>query len=202
MIKDIGPHRLRHGDIMDGIDDLMGTERAAIMYCDPPWGEGLLKFFATLNRKQTGEYKEPPTLEKFLLALFGIASKYVEKFLLIEYGVMWRDRIQAQGIAAGFYPHGIVDLRYSGGHLDLHLFARKGVEYPPGFAEAVQGSAGYDTLRRAIPPLAAIVGPGAIILDPCCGMGYTARAALDSGLAFRGNELNRARLQKTNARLA
>jgi hypothetical protein len=33
-------------------------------------------------------------------------------------------------------------------------------------------------------------------------MGYTAQAAIDNGLAFRGNELNAKRLEKTVARLS
>jgi hypothetical protein len=36
-----------------------------------------------------------------------------------------------------------------------------------------------------------------IVFDPCCGMGYTARAAVAAGMRFRGNELNAKRLQKT-----
>jgi predicted methyltransferase len=40
-----------------------------------------------------------------------------------------------------------------------------------------------------------------IVLDPMCGMGYTAQAAIKYGLAFRGNELNSVRLQKTIDRL-
>jgi predicted methyltransferase len=35
------------------------------------------------------------------------------------------------------------------------------------------------------------------ILDPCCGMGYTAQIAIDNGMYFYGNELNAKRLQKT-----
>jgi len=35
-----------------------------------------------------------------------------------------------------------------------------------------------------------------------CGMGYTAQATVDRGISFRGNELNKKRLDKTIARLS
>lgn len=38
-----------------------------------------------------------------------------------------------------------------------------------------------------------------IVLDPCCGKGYTARAAVAHGLTFRGNELNPERAAVTVA---
>lgn len=194
---------------MDGIDDLMQGDRAAIMYSDPPWGEGNLKFWVTYNRKVTGQEVQAATLPAFLDQIFGIARRFVDLYLLIEYGVRWRDDIRSRGEGAGFVHHGIVDLLYRGGGkaekgllpLDLHLFARPGVKYPNGYAGPVTRTVGYKTLQAAIPPLAMAAGEGAIILDPCCGMGYTAQSAIDNGLAFRGNELNAVRLAKTIARL-
>ena len=41
-----------------------------------------------------------------------------------------------------------------------------------------------------------------IILDPMCGMGYTAQASINRNLSLRGNELNKTRLEKTIQRLA
>jgi len=40
-----------------------------------------------------------------------------------------------------------------------------------------------------------------IVLDPMCGMGYTAQATVDRGICFYGNELNEKRLGKTVKRL-
>jgi hypothetical protein len=186
----------------------MAGDRADIMYSDPPWGEGNIRYWATMNRKMTGAEVQPAPLQSFLDAIFGIAGRYVSGFLLIEYGERWAAMIQQRGMQAGFQAHGIVKLRYRSGRdllpLDLHLFARPGLNYPHGYAEAVEGSYGYDTLRRAVPPLVSAVKKQMrpIILDPCCGMGYTAQAAIDNGLAFRGNELNAKRLEKTVARLS
>ena len=50
------------------------------------------------------------------------------------------------------------------------------------------------TLRAAITPFTTA---GQTVLDPCCGMGYTAKFALENNLIFRGNEINGKRLQCT-----
>lgn len=206
MIETYGPHKVRHGDVTKGIADLMGADRAQIMYSDPPWGEGNIKYWATMNEKMNGVRNEPAPLSDFLGAVFGHARDYVDRYLLIEYGVRWADQIQERAIAAGFTPRGITKLIYSSENLplDLHLFTRGEQPVPEGYLASIEGTKGYETLRRAVAPLAAIVkadNPNAIILDPCCGMGYTAQSAIDNGLAFRGNELNRARLDKTVNRL-
>jgi len=45
------------------------------------------------------------------------------------------------------------------------------------------------------------VPQGGICLDPMCGMGFTAQAAVNRGMRFFGNELNLKRLEKTKVRL-
>lgn len=200
MIRQIGRHRIKCGDVTKGIDDLMGSDRAMIMYSDPPWGDGNIKYWATMNKKATGQVVEPALLAVFLDSVFGIAERYVDRWLLIEYGVRWCDEITRRGELAGFEELAIAPLVYSSENLPLHLhiFGRPGAALPAGLVPAVSGTKGYLTVQRAIGPLAAI---GATILDPCCGMGYTAQAAVDYGMNFRGNELNQARLDKTIARL-
>ena len=37
---------------------------------------------------------------------------------------------------------------------------------------------------------------GAVVLDPCCGFGRTLRMAHKYNMIFRGNEINKARLDK------
>lgn len=215
-IHAIGPHRVRHGDATKPLDDLMGSDTAHILYSDPPWGEGNLKFWSKVNARMTGNEHVPATLADFFDAYFAAAHKYVTHYMLIEYGVRWRDTVQSRGIAAGFTPRGIINLKYRGGKgkgdaaflpLDLHVFTKGDLPVPEGYEAAVENSYGYDTLKRAVPPIVAAVraqigdGQPVTIMDHCCGMGYTAQAAVDNGLIFRGNEINAARLEKTLARL-
>lgn len=204
MITILGRHRVRRGNVMDGLAELMGSDRAAIMYSDPPWGSGNIKYWTTINRKQTGEDVAPANLEAFLATIFGIAQTYVTDYVLIEYGVRWAGTIERHAKAVGLRSCGRVSTLYRAGKqmlpLDLHMLS-KGRDYPQGFADGVQGSYGYATVKGAIGSLVPLVTPGAVLLDPCCGLGYCAKAAVDFDLAFRGNELNAARLARTIARL-
>lgn len=206
MITQIGKHRVQHGDVTKGIDRLMAGDKADIIYSDPPWGGGNIKYWATMNRKMTGQWVEPSPLEEFLEAIFGIIQKYAAGYVAIEYGVRWRGDIQERAAAIGLQPLEVIGVVYDSKNLplDLHLFSVDGSPLPPGYADSVAGTKGYECVRRAFGPLADVAlarNPEAIALDPCCGMGYTAQASKDFGLAFRGNELNAARLQKTIDRL-
>ena len=67
-----------------------------------------------------------------------------------------------------------------------------------GMRRCVRRLRGKDLPILAVAPFAV---PGGIILDPMCGMGYTAEAAKSNRMRFRGNELNQHRLDKTIARL-
>ena len=74
MITEIGPHRLRHGNLHDGIGDLMLGERADIVYADPPWGPGNLKFWQTMNHKMTGAEPLPTDIDAFLDCVLATAE--------------------------------------------------------------------------------------------------------------------------------
>ena len=204
MIADIGMHRVRHGDVMDtdGINLLMGDDRADIFYSDPPWGEGNLKYWQTMNQKMTGTKAQPVDLDKFLHNIFSIAVTYTNRVILIEYGVRWYDMIKQRGEAFGLTHYGAGNCLYRSGSklrpLHLHLFGKGQLAVPQGYFQGLTDTTAMKTLRQAVMPFAE---PGKIILDPCCGMGYTAQVALETGMVFRGNELNYKRLAKTIKRL-
>jgi hypothetical protein len=212
MIESIGSHRVRHGDVMDriGIADLMGGQGAHIMYSDPPWGSGNLKYWSTMNRKMTGAEIPAPELDEFLDQIFEIASRHVSHYLLIEYGVRWASEILDRAKRAGFRYLCTTETRYRAGSkmlpLHSHAFVRTSVDLvlPEGYSGNLRDRHGYDCVKATVGPLVEQLRPlvgTPILLDPCCGMGYAAQAAIDFGAIFRGNEINRARLDKTIARL-
>ena len=48
----IGQHRLWVGDITDGaVEQLMGGERADVIYSDPPWGPGNQQYWHTMRER-------------------------------------------------------------------------------------------------------------------------------------------------------
>lgn len=204
MIQAIGPHRVRHGSIMDsvGIAELMGADKADIVYSDPPWGMGNLKFWATMNRKMTGATTpQAPTLEAFLEQVFAQAKRYCRGIFLVEYGVRWEQQIIDQGGKHGFLWQGRATPVYASQNLPLHLhlFSTHAMQVPAGYFKALDGTKGFKTVmqRSMTIPLG---------LAKCsvasCGLGYSAKMALAHKMSFRGNELNAKRLAKTVERLS
>ena len=77
-----------------------------------------------------------------------------------------------------------------------HLFTPPAskIKIPKGYFETLDGLIDYAEVREAMRPFAL---EGQIVLDPCCGLGNSARIAVEHGMTFFGNELNAARLAKT-----
>lgn len=202
MIKQIGTHRVKHGDVTQGIEDLMQNDKVEIFYSDPPWGVGNLKYWQTMNQKMTGAETRDVDLSKFIDKIFEIASAYSKNLVFIEYGIKWEQEIKDYGAKYGLKHIALIPLQYRSGNrllpLHLHVFAKKDIVLPEGYIESVTDTYGLNALKQAIYPFAK---KGEVILDPCCGMGYTAQIAINTGMQFRGNELNRKRLQKTIERL-
>jgi hypothetical protein len=202
MIKSIGKHKVQHANVMNGIDKLMEGQLAQIVYSDPPWGQGNLSYWQTMNNKMTGAEKEHVDYNNFLNQIFSIAYKYSKDIVFIEYGIQWEKDIIELGTKHGLKHIGLAHPIYRSGSrmlpLHLHIFAKSNVQLPNGYLDSIKDTYGLETLKRAIKPF---VKEGEIILDPCCGMGYCAQMAIDNNMVFRGNELNEKRLSKTINRL-
>lgn len=205
MITEIGKHRVNKGDVTntDNIKALMGNDIADIFYSDPPWGEGNLKYWQTINNKMNGEPPLPVDLNAFINTIFFIAKNYCKGIVFVEYGVRWREFIINTGKSYGLNYVNIIPLLYRAGNkmlpLDLHIFSHTlDVYISDEYKKSVTNTHGLNTLRKAITPFAK---RDKIILDPCCGMGYTAQIAIDNDMIFRGNEINQKRLGKTINRL-
>jgi hypothetical protein len=199
MIHQIGKHRVRQGDMMDLPDDLF-LEKVDMVYSDPPWGEGNLKFWATYLKKTTGLEHQQPTLISFLHHLFRLFSDWtnLDALVFIEYGVRWNTQIIAAGQAVGFTLLDRAEPVYGSKNYPLYLycFAKKP------FSVSIQratGTKGFQTLESAA---GNYCRAGGILFDPCCGKGYSAQLAVNHGMTFYGNELNPVRLAHTLKRLS
>jgi hypothetical protein len=208
-IFQIGKHRVRHGNVMDGIADLMGPEKADVFYSDPPWGQGNLNYWQTQNNKMNGAPKEEINLPAFLHQIFGLAETYAKNLVFIEYGKKWMEEVIAMAASHNLRHLGTAEPLYRSGEgllpLHLHVFAKRPVsEVNATYLRGITGTHGYKTLQAAVTPLVGIPGAygrGGLYLDPCCGLGLGARIAIENQMMFRGNELNRKRLGETMKRL-
>ena len=201
-ITQIGKHRVMCSDVMTAdINELLEGRKVTVLYSDPPWGAGNLKYWQTINRRQTGAEIKEVNLDRFLNRIFQIIKDYVREVALVEYGIRWYDEIKEYAKKYGLFDWGTIGVVYGSERrpMYLHLFTlKRKTPLPKSYIDSIRGTTGYDTVTKALKPL---ITYGTSILDPCCGMGYTARAARELGAIFYGNEMNAYRLQKTIRKL-
>lgn len=198
----VGPHRLLCGDITAGaVEQLMGHEKADVSYTDPPWGQGLLTQFATMAG---GEPRLP--WPKFLSTLVREVAAHTKpgRPIFIEMGRTWEAdlmRSLSTGLLGSPWCGNDPDERDDTKRWEVTYGARKNPR--PSLLFGLQtGDAvvmpspphGEAVTRAALVPF---VKPSSVVLDPCTGLGMTARITVELGGVFRGVELNPKRLERT-----
>jgi hypothetical protein len=196
MIKEIGLHKVTNASIDDPIvDQMLAGEKVHVMYSDPPWGDGNLRYWVTMNKKMTGNEYKPLTYDALINRIVDLIQNHVDGHVFIETGLKWEAETieKIQGLVHNIRTY---RLQYKSGSRMLENVLIYGVtdtshplmDFDP------SGMSGVAVPTKCIE---AVAKPNAIALDACCGMGYTARAAVNAGMRFRGNEFNAKRLQKT-----
>lgn len=194
MITTIGTHRLLCGDLTAGaVAQLMGEERADLIYSDPPWGPGNQRYWHTHNGTV------PRTSWDAFLAAFCAACAAHRKPrapVFVEMGLHWLADLDVAMAAVGLPLRRRWDTTYG----------PKSAPLPNGLSlygpRDVPVNLGGDThgppVTRAVLQ-AVLVRPRMVVLDPCTGKGMTARNTHLLGGRFRGCELNPRRLAVTEA---
>lgn len=183
-------HRVLVGELSVALaKQALRGERAQIVYSDPPWGLGNLKYWRTHN-SQPGH---PVSWEDFLNTLARVvqASVAPRAHVFLEMGCRFVDEL-----AAVMADHGFPECtRWS------VLYGPQVKPLPnvlwysgPGASCDPTGLRGEPMTRHIIDSVAV---PGALVFDPCCGKGMTARCAVRAGMRFVGCELNPRRAEVT-----
>ena len=215
--KPWGEHIVQCSDIMSNQDELINAikDKVQIFYCDPPWGNGMIKFFDTLRKKQTNEFSTHlPQNQIFLERLATLAIQSNAQFICVENGEKWSKEteeifinkgLQHITTITGFYDKPLKPMK-------LHLFMAKSYFQKTSgnklfllekyFNEIVQNKSGFDLVEKAIhcclgTPHFQKELRTAGVFDPCCGFGMTAKVAVKNKMQFFGNEFNSKRLEKT-----
>lgn len=200
----IGPHRLLCGDITEGIvSTLMRDELADVVYSDPPWGPGNQQYWHTMRARGSRPRSSWPAFLSSFAEACRINSK-PHAPIFVEMGMRWADQL-----AATMTDEGLLEVR------------RWVVTYGPAkrplpvtmhlFTHAIGGGDFRETTRSidaAMPVpahgepvtahvLGVVIRQGSVVLDPCTGLGMTARWAHKLGGCFRGTEMNASRLERT-----
>lgn len=171
----------------------LACELADIIYSDPPWGPGNLMYWRTHN----GETRRPDWAT-FLSTFCSIVRSSVRPggHVFVEMGLRWVDDLAEAMRRVGFRESARFGCLYGPASKRLpNVLWYSG----PGTKTDPSGMYGVAMTRRALEGVAA---PGALVFDPCCGKGMTARCALRLGMRFAGVELNPRRAAVTKAFLA
>lgn len=189
----LGPHLLLCGDLTAGaLSDLMGEERADVIYSDPPWGPGNQQYWHTMNAR--GSLPRTSWTD-FLAAFCNACERYRRPGapVFVEMGIRWVDELDVAMAAVGLQRRRRWDILYGPKKTPLpNVLSLYGdVDVPIALPDPPHG----EPVTRAV--LAAVVRPGMTVLDPCTGKGMTARIAHALGAGFRGLELNPTRLEVT-----
>lgn len=205
-VKTIGAHVVAVGDVQRGaVKSLLAHERtelADIVYSDPPWGEGNLRYWRT----QANDAARPvwsDFVEAWTSSVSG--SLRQDGALFVEMGLRWESDFARALEAVGRpirhrwetqYKAGSkllpVALLYSGPDL-------RGNFNPAPLRGPMLPRACVSEAARALGLLGLPAALCGTVFDPCCGKGYTARAAVAAGMRFRGIEMNPKRAGETIA---
>lgn len=192
-VTQIGPHRLMVGDLTQGaVAELMGDEKADVVYTDPPWGPGNQQYWHTMRERGSSPRTSWPEFLNHLVRTVVSHSK-AEAPIFVEMGMRWVDELDHAMASMGVRSQRRWLTTYGPKSkalpvwLNLYGTSDVQVEMPdPPHGEPV---------TRAV--LEAVMKPGMVVLDPCTGLGMTARCTHKLGGAFRGTEMNAARLDRT-----
>ena len=193
----IGKHTVSNEDVQHvDFNKLLEGSKAHILYTDPPWGDGNMKYWCTLNKRHTGQEIEAMSYKTLIKIIKDMIKDHVDGYVFLETGNKWLDET-LEDVKDVIYNEKVYSLRYKSGSKLLTNPVIVGTTNPnlvlPNL-DALEGAIDEHSLKIAIPLLAK---EGAILLDPTCGMGNSARSAIQNKMRFVGNEFNSKRLEKT-----
>ena len=193
----IGKHTVSNEDVQHvDFNKLLEGSKAHILYTDPPWGDGNMKYWCTLNKRHTGQEIEAMSYKTLIKIIKDMIKNHVDGYVFLETGNKWLDET-LEDVKDVIYNEKVYSLRYKSGSKLLTNPVIVGTTNPnlvlPNL-DALEGAIDEHSLKIAIPLLAK---EGAILLDPTCGMGNSARSAIQNKMRFVGNEFNSKRLEKT-----
>tara|TARA_Y100000310_G_C20591270_1_gene768139 strand:- start:326 stop:955 length:630 start_codon:yes stop_codon:yes gene_type:complete len=196
---EIHTHKLLCGDITKGaVDTVMQNEKANIIYSDPPWSLGNLRFWDTMNSKMNLVDSKYVDWDFFIKNLIKIINKYSmpETLVFIEMSIKFYEHfITLIEENTQFKIKQVFNVQYKGsGKLlpSIVMYFVNDSDYS--FDEkTIDKTSGNATVENILTPIAQ---KDFIVLDPCTGFGRTMRVSDSLGMRFRGTELNQKRLDK------
>lgn len=211
------PHIVRSGDLMNfDPTELFFDKKADIIWADPPWGDGLMKYFQTQNRKlNPNETTIDWSASEFLERSLQICKEVMHQnsIMFLEYGEKHFDFVRDEIKKSGLYFSGLRNVNYFGGGVwrGHNLFILTKMDGANNLSNLVPESeeltnlGGVKMVSKCIKNIWSSVPVETqkelTIFDPCCGLGLAAEVSIKYGARFIGCELNPSRAKRTVERI-
>lgn len=154
-----------------------------MLYTDPPWSDGNVKYFETIMLKQTGIEAPKHSHRELYTHLFTLADTALP--MLVEFSIK------------GYEP--MVELAESLGH-SLNAISSATYGARPNKSLIMQFNTSHrieDNLHGAALVSAAMqLHQPEVVFDPFAGIGFTANIVIKEGFTYTGSELNPARYER------
>jgi hypothetical protein len=183
-------HRLTVGSL-DGepIRKMLAGQSVQVVYSDPPWDDAHMLSFANMATKRTGIPHEAISWMEMMRSFVKLLENHLEGWLFLEMG--------HNGIrkATDLITPVVVDLQvfpttYGGRKNPNTGYLMVGHTQKSAAHWELDDEWAHGGVRQVAGVVGSVAVPGAVLLDPCCGNGYSAKAALRAGMVFFGNELS------------
>jgi hypothetical protein len=167
--------------MLDDLDDLFQGTKADVLYSDPPWGVGNLKFWRTHNHQKG----HPVDWNGFVERIKFLYQRHVHGPLFLETGMKFEgDLVKVFG-----KPDHRYEIVYGGTNLPNLLLV-----WGANPTVSPEGKKGYNVPYSA---LSSYEKKPTLIFDCCVGLGTTAKVAKALGATCFANELNPERAART-----
>ena len=178
----VGRHWFACGDVVGGaeLSRLTSGPQIDLVYSDPPWIDGQAKLYFNQSGRDAGE------LHPALAILAAVVGPARERGLLayVEVGLPTLDTFVTALAGLGAKLTGVWD--------DVYCYRRRigllAADFRP---QPVEDHPDFGGLDDAETPLVAMQRRGlrGVVLDPCCGLGKTSRAAVLAGWSSLNHDL-------------
>lgn len=152
-----------------------------IIYTDPPWEQGLVKMFETIQFKQTGIERPNNSIDEILNHLAKLS--HTDKPIWIDYSVKGHERVLHIMKSKGHTFNEKKILIQTNGKPYIVMSFNTNIK--------MTDSNGFDNIRDIVRKTKAEV-----VFDPFAGIGAIAKTVLGEGSDYVGYELNPARYKR------
>lgn len=192
-----------------------------IVYVDPPWGDGMMKFFQSQNEKLNNVGSKKWSCSQLLDKILELSISVLKHsgVMFIEYGVKDIETLITAIGKTDFVTVCSGKTNYKAGSKwnDVYFLVLCKSGYESEFRNILTDECGSMTdyihglrdkggVKMVIEALRPIILrsyglPKVTVFDPCCGLGITAEACWHYGASFVGVELSKSRIQRATDRI-